>query len=531
MMLGEMLSMMLAEGEGIIVAVVLIGLLVFLALFFAQRYKRCPSNKILVVFGKGVGGGASRTIHGGGALILPLIQDYAYLSLEPITVEIDLRGALSKKNIRVNVPASFTIGIGTSPHMMGSAAERLLGLDEGTIRKQAEDIILGQLRLVIATLAIEEINQDREKFLNLINENVASELNKIGLEVINVNIRDITDESGYIEAIGKRAAAEAINAAKVEVAQEEKKGAAGEARENRERVVAVSVEQAAATEGKKKAERDQRIAVARLEAEGVAAEAAASRQQDVAVSRERAEAEAGKKEAQRNQRVALAGLEAQAVEGENTAKADIAARNAALAEAEAEAMRKAQVARVEAQRQIFEKERMLETAKLEKEIIVQQEIAKKRMELEAEAQAEVTRREAKGAADAILLKYEAEAEGIRKVLHAKADGYTKLVLACAERPDIAPTLLLIEKMPELVAEQVKAVQNLKIDKITVWDSGNGTNGNGGTAGFLSSMIGALPPIHELARQAGVELPGFLGKLNESEKKGVVVDAKVDKPRA
>lgn len=509
-------------------AIGFVALVVFLVLFAAKQYRRCPSNKVLVVFGKGVGGGASRTIHGGGTLIIPLIQDYAYLSLEPITVEIDLRGALSKKNIRVNVPASFTIGIGTSPQMMGSAAERLLGLDESTVRKQAEDIILGQLRLVIATLAIEEINQDREKFLNLINENVASELNKIGLEVINVNIRDITDESGYIEAIGKRAAAEAVNAAKVEVAQEEKKGATGEARENRERVVAVSIEQAAATEGKKKAERDQRIAVARLEAEGVAAEAAAQRQQEVAVSRERAEAEAGKKEAQRNQRVALAGLEAQAVEGENTAKADIATRNAALAEAEAEAMRRSQVARVEAQRLVFEKERMLESARLEKEVIVQEEISKRRVEIEAEAHAEQTRRHARGEADAILAKYEAEAEGIRKVLEAKADGYNKLVQACAERPDIAPTLLLIEKMPELVAEQVKAVQNLKIDKITVWDSGNGNgDGKGGTAGFLSSMIGALPPVHELARQAGVELPGYLGRMTDTEKKGLGGD----KPKA
>ncbi|MCC6464031.1 MAG: flotillin family protein [Planctomycetes bacterium] len=511
-----------ADSTVLILATIFVGLVLFLIIFFAQRYKRCPSNKVLVVFGKGVGGGAARTIHGGGALILPLIQDYAYLTLEPITVEIDLRGALSKKNIRVNVPASFTVGIGTSPQMMGCAAERLLGLDEGSIRKQAEDIILGQLRLVIATLAIEEINQDREKFLNLINENVASELNKIGLEVINVNIRDITDESGYIEAIGKRAAAEAINAAKVEVAQEDKKGAAGEAREVRERVIAVSVEQAAAAEGKKKAERDQRIALARLEAEGVAAEAAASRQQEVAVSRERAEAEKGKKEAQAAQRVALAGLEAQAVEGENTSKADIAARNAVLAEAEAEATRRSLVARADAQRQVFEKERQLESARLEKEIIVKEEIAKRRMEIEADAHAEQQRRHAKGEADAIMMKYEAEAEGIRKVLQAKADGYNKLVMACAERPDIAPTLLLIEKMPELVAEQVKAVQNLKIDKITVWDGGNGGagNGKGGAAGFLSSLIGALPPVHELAQQAGVELPGFLGRLSPTEKQGL-----------
>ena len=501
---------------------VILGLVVFLGLFLAQRFKRCPSNKILVVFGKGVGTGTAKTIHGGAALVWPLIQDYAYLNLEPITVEIDLRGALSKKNIRVAVPSSFTIGIGTTPAIMSNAAERLLGLDERAVHNQAADIIIGQLRLVIATLAIEEINQDREKFLNLVNENVAIELNKIGLEVINVNIRDITDESGYIEAIGKRAASEAINQARVEVAEQEKMGASGEALQNRERVIAVADEQAKATEGKKKAERDQRIAVARLEAEGRAAEAAAQRQQEVAVAREMAQSDQGKKEADRTRRVAVASFEAEAVDGENTSKANIAERNATLAEAQAEATRRGEVARVEAQRAVFEKERELERTRLEKEIIVQEEIDKKRVEIEAEAVAERRRREAKGEADAILLKYEAEAEGLRKVLEAKADGYNKLVAACAERPDIAPTLLLIEKMPELVAEQVKAIQNLKIDKVTVWDGGNGGNngGKGATAGFLSSLIGALPPMHELAEQAGVELPGFLGKLRKSEVDGL-----------
>ncbi|MEE9312048.1 MAG: flotillin domain-containing protein, partial [Planctomycetota bacterium] len=142
---------------------------------------------------------------------------------------------------------------------------------------------------------------------------------------------------------------------------------------------------------------------------------------------------------------------------------------------------------------------------------------------------ERTRREAKGEADAILFKYEAEAEGLRKVLEAKATGYNQLVSACADRPDIAPTLLLIEKMPELVAEQVKAVQNLKIDKITVWDGGNSNGGKGSTAGFLSSMIGALPPIHELAKQAGVELPGFLGKISDKEVEGLIDGVKSGNP--
>ena len=207
---------------GIIATIVLLLLFVFTML--VTQYRRCPSNRVLVVYGKVAGERAARCLHGGGTFIVPLLQSYAYLNLEPMTIDIELQSALSQKNIRVNVPSTFTIGISTNPDIMNNAAERLLGLSEKEIATQARDIILGQTRLVIATLSIEEINQDREKFLDLVNRNVSTEINKIGLELINVNVRDITDESGYIEALGQKAASEAINKAKVEVAEADKAG-------------------------------------------------------------------------------------------------------------------------------------------------------------------------------------------------------------------------------------------------------------------------------------------------------------------
>ena len=185
--------------SGIFLLLLIAGLV-----FLANQYKRCPSNKIIVVYGKTGGNSTAKCIHGGGTFVIPLIQDYGVLSLEPLATDIDLRGALSKGNIRVAVPSTFTFGISTNPSIMINAAERLLGLSKQDIIAQASDIILGQLRLAIATLTIEEINQDREKFLEQININVNTELNKIGLEIINVNIKDITDESGYIDAIGKK---------------------------------------------------------------------------------------------------------------------------------------------------------------------------------------------------------------------------------------------------------------------------------------------------------------------------------------
>ena len=317
-------------------------LILFLVLMIVVRYfKRCPSNRILVIFGRVGSNRAAKCLHGGGAFVVPLVQDYSYLSLEPLVIEIPLEGALSLNNIRVNVPSTFTVGISTDPALMNNAAERLLNLSVQAIREQAQDIILGQLRLVLATLSIEEINKDREKFMNLINKNVAEEINKIGLELINVNIRDITDESGYIQAIGKRAAAEAINRAKVEVAQQDSEGATGEAVAVKERTVRVAGEQAQAVEGQKKAEQSQRIAIAALEAQAVKGEVESKRERDVATAQRVAETAAAVKQAEQEQRIKVAHAEASAVTGENQSRATIAESNAKLAEIQAEARRRA----------------------------------------------------------------------------------------------------------------------------------------------------------------------------------------------
>lgn len=495
-------------------------LLLFFSILTVRQYKRCPSNRILVIFGKVGKDKSSRCLHGGGAFVLPLVQDYAYLSLEPIVIEVPLEGALSLNNIRVNVPATFTVGVSTDGVIMQNAAERLLNLPIQVIREQAQDIILGQLRLVIATMSIEEINKDREKFMNLINKNVAEEINKIGLELINVNIRDITDESGYIQAIGKRAAADAINRAKVEVAEAERDGAMGEAAAVKDKEVSVAGARASAAEGQKNAEQKQRVAIAALEAQAVQGEAQSQRDREITLAQRTAETMVAQKQAQQEQRIRVAEAEAQAVLGENSAKQRMAESQASLAEVQATARQRSEVAAAKAAQAILTAQREQEMARLTKEELAPQEIEKQRIEVAAEAEAEKRRREAKGEADAILAKYAAEAKGVQMVMEAKAEGYRKLIEAAGKDPAVGPTLLLIEQLPKLVEAQVKAVQGLKIDKITVWDqgSGSGASGRNATADFVSGLVGSLPRLHELAAQAGIELPPALGKLKARDDK-------------
>ena len=449
----------------IVVAVAFVTLAAIL-----KRYRRCPSDKILVIYGKtgknSTGSiSSARCIHGGAAFIWPVFQDYAFLDLKPISIECNLTNALSKQNIRVDVPCRFTVGISTEPDNMTNAAERLLGLSVDSIQNIATDILFGQLRLVIATMDIEEINADRDKFLANVSTNVEAELRKIGLKLINVNVTDIRDESGYIEALGKEAAAKAINDAKKSVAEQNRFGEIGKA----------------------EADRDKDIRIA---------------------------------ETTRDTRIKTAEANALAVEGENNSKIAIANSNATRREKEAEADRVAvaaeKVQAAKALEEAYKSERDAELARADREeatrkanIVVPAQIEKEKAIIDAEAEAEQIRRKAKGEADAIFAKMDAQAKGMLEILTKQADGFKNLVNAAEGDAQKAVLMMIADKLPELVKTQVEAVKGINIDKVTVWDGGNSANGKTATSNFISGMMKSVPPLDDLFKMAGMELPTYL----------------------
>lgn len=486
-----------------IVLIVVAAVVLFVTISaLVSRYKRCPSDKILVIYGR-TGGTSARCVHGGGAFIWPVIQDFAYLDLKPLSIEANLTNALSRQNIRVDVPCRFTIAISTETDSMNTAAERLLGLSPDQIQELAKDILFGQLRLVIATMTIEEINSDRDKFLDNISKNVDSELKKIGLKLINVNVTDIKDESGYIEALGKEAAAKAINEAKISVAEQEKIGETGKAMADREKDTQIA-----------ETHRDRDVKIAITQKDKEISIATAVRDETI-----------GKAEAERDTRVKTSEANAVAIKGENEARIAIAQSEANRREKEAEALRIALASeKVQSARALEESylaEQKAELARSERErstqianIVVPAEIDKQRAIIEAQAVAETIRENAKGEADAIYAKMEAEAKGLFEILTKQAEGYKEVVAAAGGDPNKAFQLLLIEKLPELVRTQVEAVKNIKIDKITVWDSGNGQNENGSTANFVSGMMKTVPPLNDLFNMAGLNLPSYLKGADE-----------------
>ncbi|MCR5325158.1 MAG: flotillin family protein [Bacteroidales bacterium] len=430
-----------------------------------RRYRRCPSDRILVIYGKTGRSSSAKCVHGGAAFIWPVFQDYSYLDLKPISIECNLTNALSKQNIRVDVPCRFTVGISTEPEVMTNAAERLLGLSTDSIQSIATDILFGQLRLVIATMDIEEINADRDKFLASVSANVEAELRKIGLKLINVNVTDIRDESGYIEALGKEAAAKAINDAKKSVAEQNRFGEIGKA----------------------EADRDKDIRIA---------------------------------ETTRDTRIKTAEANAHAVEGENQSKITIANSDAARREKEAEAARIAvaaeKVQAAKALEEAYKSERDAELARAAREeatrkanVVVPAQIEKEKAIIDAEAEAEQIRRKAKGEADAIYAKMDAQARGVLEILTKQASGFQQLVGAAQGDAQKAVLMMIADKLPELVKTQVEAVKGINIDKVTVWDGGKGENGKTATANFVSGLMQSVPPLQDLFKMAGMELPNYL----------------------
>ncbi len=474
-------------GSGSAVAIVILAIFIFGSLgWLFSRYKMCPSDKILIVYGKVGSGMPARCYHGGATFVMPIVQSYAYLELNPLNIDVPLKGALSSQNIRVDVPSSFIVGISTSPDLMQNAAARLLGRSREEIRDLASEIIMGQMRVVIASMTIEEINADREKLIKGITGGVDVELHKVGLQLINANITDIQDASGYIAALGQEAAARAINDAMIKVAEETRRGEIGKATAEKDQAVNVAMATAASIEGQNEAQ--------------------------IKIAESQARLKVKQAEARRISEVAEKVQEAKAQE-----EAYLAEKEAEMKRAELERAR--QSASVIVAAEIQKRERELAAEASASVLTTEQKGKADALLIQRQAEAEAARTMAAGEADALLLKKKAEGEGlelvgrgeaaaVEAVLEGKARGFGQIV-AAAGTAQSASGLLVTEQLPKIVEMQTAAVSKLTFDKVVVM--GNGKDASVG--GFVQNLVKDTLPLHELAQSVGLELPAYLGRAD------------------
>lgn len=510
----------LAVSPILILTAVAVLVLASVVMLFVSRYKRCPANKVLIISGQVGGGQSAKVFSGGGAFVWPVVQEYAFLDLAPLQIDINLTDALSLENIRVRVPSQVTVAVGDTPDLQQNAALRILNLGANEIRDLAANIIFGQMRQVIASMRIEDINRDRDQFRSNIEHALEPELKKIGLKLINVNIKDLNDESGYIEAIGREAGARAVNKARGDVAEQEKLGAIAVARADQEKDIEVANADREREIGVKGADRDKAVRIAELERETIVAQQRAEFSRDTEVA-----------QADQARRIAIAAANAEAVGGEAESKARIADANAQLQVREAEAFeigetkkRVAAAAVSESENRARAKTALADAERIEAErraaVEAPAKAEKARRIVEAEAEAESRRLEAEGEAAAIFAKLEAEARGEFEMLSKRADGLKQIVDACGGA-DQAYRLLMLEHVPTLADKAAEAISNIKFDKVVMWGGagGNGnTNGAGaGVSSFITDLMGSLPPaMHTMMNIGGIKVADGMIRFVEDE---------------
>jgi flotillin len=496
-------------------ALVVLVILTFIGIL--SRYRRCKSDEILVIYGKTGGNKSSKCIQGGAAFVIPILQGYAYMSLKPLQFDCNLQKALSSQNIRVDVPTTVTVGISTDQDVMQAAAERILDLKREEIEDLVKDIVYGQLRTIIADMTIEKLNADRDEFLAKAKGLIDSELRKIGLHLININITDIRDEAGYIVALGKKDQAKAINQANVEISTAEREGETRVAEQ-------LKIKNATVAETKKEeqiaisnAQRDQSISVAQAESERDSKVAEAKKNRDISVAQYDSQARIGEIEAAKKITVSKAELEVikaesqgLALSAEERAKAEIE-KNKELARKEAED------ARAKRTESALKAEQIVPSEIAKQQKLIDAEAYKLKLEKEAEANANKQRIEAQGHADAIAAEGKGKGEAIaaeglahakvieqqglanaaaeKASLMAQAEGFEAMVRVAENNPQVAIQWKMVEQWKEIAAEQVKAFEHIHLGNVNVMDTAQGST----LTNLLTGLVSSIAPVTDIMK--------------------------------
>lgn len=471
---------MMGSVAGLAIVFIVALAILSVVFIFARGYKKVANDELLVVYGRGGNKKSeeeiknSKTCSGGGIFVVPFFQDFKKISLKPMSVDIDLKSSLTKNSIRINVPSQFTVAIDTTDApTLQNAITRILTMTEDEIRKQVEDIVLGQFRDVINTMDINEINQDRDGFVLKINKSVETELKKIGLIILNFNIKDITDEGGYIEALGKREMTSAMEKAAVDVSEQQRIGATGVSDNERQRDIKVAENNSAKDIGIATANRQTSVETARLKTEQISKE--------------------------------------------NEYSATLAQSNAELAIKEAESRKEGETARARSDQAIYNEQKLAEQSRIEKETVPQANVEKLKLEINAEAEAETQRIRARGDADSIVETATAQAKATKMQLEAQAEGFAKIVESFGGDNQAAMSAMMMEHLPEIARINAEAVKSMDFGKITLINGG-GNGGQGGESAvgdFMKGLFQSVPVVGEVLNSQGYDLPNFMGKKNDN----------------
>jgi flotillin len=500
------------EAPALLVALaIMVGLLgVFAAMaLFARNYIKVPPSTVAIFYGRkhtltDEKGNRStvgfRVVRGGAALRVPLLEQVAYLSLNLMSIPLRIQRAYTKEGVAVTVEAVANVKIASDDMSLRGASERFLGMSAEQIKGVIFQTLEGHLRAILGTLTVEEINADRQAFAQKMTDEAALDLKKMGVNIDILTIQQISDEQGYLDALGKKRTAEVKRDAVI-----------GEAQATRDAMIKSAM---ADQEGKtKRYEADVAIALSLRDKESRQAEF------DAAVQAKQAEAEQAGPLATAIARQKVTEQETRIDQVRKQQEVLVQAQEAARREQELQAT---VVKPAEAQRQAA-----ILLAEGEKQAtVIKAEATQKELEFEGAGEASKIERIGRAEAAKVLAIGEAEAEVIKKKLLAEAEGLQSKAAAWKNFNEAAVLNMVVDKMPELA--KAFATQLAGIDKINIIEMGNGHGtGSGGVAKVMGTVGGGMTAMLAMLKdQFGVDIQ----RLMEAKTEAAALDAekKADK---
>ena len=478
-----------AESSIVGIVAAVIGIVLILTVVL-RMWKKVPQDKAGVVTGM-----KKRVITGGGGLVIPVFERIDYISLGNIPLSVATRSSLSSQGVPISVITTAVIKVRNEKNSILTAIEQFTGRNEkeiiDNIQGTAIAVLEGKLREIIATMTVEELYQKREEFSSRVQEVVGTELGNMGLEVKNFTITDISDENGYIKALGDGMIAQRKKDAEIQKAE---------------------------------AARDMQIKTSQARQEGESA---------------KLKAEADIAQAAKDKAV----LEANYMQEQQTAQAkaelahdiqsNITQKDVIQAQMDAELLkqqRQKEIAEAQIQVQIASEQKNIELAQKQAErtkeslrvTIVEPANAEKAKQMAdadaekyrkiAEAQARAESRKVEAQAEAIAIKAQAEADAISKTGIAEAEATKAKGIAEAEAMEkkaeayekygqAAMMEMLVKVLPQMAEQVAKPLQS--IDKVTMIDSGDTANGSG-----VGQMGGYVPSVLAKTIESIKETTGF-----------------------
>ena len=474
----------------------LLGLFAAMALF-ARNYIKVPPSMVAILYGRKHSlvdekGNRStvgfRVVRGGAALRVPVLEQVEYLSLNVISIPLKISRAYTKEGVPVTVEAVANVKIAGDDTSLRSAAERFLGMSTDKIKEVIFQTLEGHLRAILGTLTVEEINADRQAFAQKMTDEAAVDLKKMGVNIDILTIQQISDEQGYLDALGKKRTAEVKRDAVIGEAQAQRdamiKSALADQEGKTKRYEAdIAIAQSLRDKETKQAEFDAAVKSKKAESEQAGPLA-------TAIARQRVTEQETRIDQVRKQQEVL-------VQEQEAARKEKELQGTVVKPAEAE--RQAAILRAEGEKQAT---------------IIRAEATQKELEFEGAGEASKIEKVGRAEAAKVLAVGEAEAEVIKKKLLAEAEGLQKKAEAWRNFNEAAVINLVVDKMPELA--QAFATQLAGIDKINIIEMGNGSAGSGGIGKVMNTVGGGMTAMLSMLKdQFGIDIARLMQAKSEA----------------